>query len=118
MLDWGLAKLVGRPEGEHVEISVLACSEETADPNLTVHGRALGTPAYMSPEQAAGRLDQIDGRTDVYGLGAMLYEILAGRPPFSGTDTRKAACEWSSRRSPSLPGNTGRMPPRRSRRSA
>jgi PAS domain S-box-containing protein len=89
VLDWGLAKRVGRPEGDDGENSVATCPEGTSDPDLTVQGHALGTPAYMSPEQAAGRLDQIDGHTDVYGLGAILYEILAGRPPFSGPDTRE-----------------------------
>jgi serine/threonine-protein kinase len=84
VLDWGLAKVVGR-------------AEETLTPPLevdhpegrgeTMQGQALGTPAYMSPEQAEGRWDLVDRRTDVYGLGAILYEILCGRPPFDGTNT-------------------------------
>ncbi|HKB37330.1 MAG TPA: protein kinase, partial [Gemmataceae bacterium] len=84
VLDWGLAKVVGPREGEGIEPPALV--EVPADGDATSQGQVIGTPSYMAPEQAAGRLDQIDRRTDVYGLGAILYEILTGRPPFSGSD--------------------------------
>jgi PAS domain S-box-containing protein len=84
VLDWGLAKRLDRPEGEPVGAS--ADDAGAADSGQTVQGQALGTPAYMAPEQAAGRLELMDRRTDVYGLGAVLYEILTGQPPFAGAD--------------------------------
>jgi ABC-type multidrug transport system ATPase subunit len=82
VVDWGLAKLIDRPdsggEGTEATLPALAAGAHT------VAGRAIGTPAFMSPEQAAGRLDQLGLGTDVYSLGATLYCLLTGRPPYKG----------------------------------
>jgi hypothetical protein len=59
-----------------------------ASGDLTQTGEALGTPLYMSPEQVLGKRDEIDGRADVYGLGATLYETFCGRPVLQADDTR------------------------------
>lgn len=55
---------------------------------LTRTGSSLGTPLYMSPEQMMSRREEIDGRSDIYGLGATLYEALAGKPPFCAEEYR------------------------------
>jgi PAS domain S-box-containing protein len=85
VLDWGLAKQLDGPAEEAGEMSSGLAAP--ADAGQTVQGQVIGTPAYMAPEQAAGRLDLIDQRTDIYGLGAILYEILTGQPPFTGSSS-------------------------------
>ena len=85
VVDWGLAKIAGRDE------STTTPEEQTLQPHSgsaapTVMGGAIGTPAYMPPEQAAGKLDELGPASDVYSLGATLYHLLAGHSAFEGKD--------------------------------
>ncbi len=84
VVDWGLAKAGGRIDldGDFQELPLQPSSGESATP--TEMGSAIGTPAYMSPEQSEGRLDQLNSTTDVYSLGATLYCLLTGKAPFRG----------------------------------
>ena len=77
VLDFGLAKLV-----EQKNKSILSPEEPTVRQNLTAKGVILGTVNYMSPEQAKG--ETVDERTDIFSLGVLIYEMLAGKPPFAG----------------------------------
>ncbi len=88
VLDWGLAKVVGEPDDPAATVPLDPPPQLTADADQkTEFGQVLGTPAYMAPEQAAGQLDRIDARTDVYGLGAILFELLTNSLPFGGGST-------------------------------
>ena len=83
--DFGIARALG-PSGPET---------------LTDAGTAVGTPAYMSPEQAAGER-ALDARTDIYSLGAVLYEMLAGEPPFTGPTAQAVIAKRLSSEPPSV----------------
>ena len=86
VIDWGLAKPVGGPAGQDGAAEEPLRPASAADSSPTQMGTAIGTPSFMSPEQAAGRLDQLGPASDVYSLGATLYCLLTGKPPFSGPE--------------------------------
>lgn len=89
VVDWGLAKDLSEPPTSASSDATESSSPMTTGSgtlpdtlDATRFGEALGTPAYMSPEQAAGRWDVLDQATDIYSLGATLYQQLTGKPAF------------------------------------
>jgi serine/threonine protein kinase len=108
VVDWGLAKVLHQgaeaqggssrpPEADEAQVATV---RSTGGGSPSQSGSILGTPAYMSPEQARGDVEGLDEQTDVFALGAILCEILAGRPPLL-------------RRPPEDPRRRGAGPPRR-----
>ncbi len=95
IMDWGIARLLPLSEdtGGDRRVSVSAMAE------LDPPGSIIGSPAYMAPEQVEGVHQEIDARTDVFALGATLYQILTGRPPYHGANyyqllNRVLACDY------------------------
>lgn len=104
VMDWGLAKVLSGSgaaneksgQATHKEISIIQTIRSRGGSDTpgifssggsdTQMGSVMGTPAYMPPEQALGETDQIDERADVFGLGAILAQILTGKPPYVGDD--------------------------------
>jgi len=107
VMDWGLAKVIGRPDPHGVRLNesiTLLRTQVRTDraedisrtpnsPYLTLEGTIVGTPPYMPPEQAEGRIDALDPRSDVYSVGALLYTLLTGRMPYVEPSQRAAASD-------------------------
>jgi len=83
VVDWGLAKLVGTPEAAPSD-GGSGLRPTSRSESVTETGQAIGTPGFMSPEQAEGKLDQLGPASDVYSLGATFYVLLTGKAPFAG----------------------------------
>jgi len=102
VMDWGLAKVVGQKDTRDLRIQLAASDSRSrvrtdrsqdaaSDPDsplMTMDGAVVGTPSYMSPEQAEGRVEELDARTDVYAAGACLYTLLTGWQPYLKPGTR------------------------------
>ena len=122
LLDWGIAKIQGSPAtpdfeagSDHGSAETLATPmEPSPDPEATAVGALLGTPGYMSPEQARGENDVLDARSDVFALGAMLFEILTLTPMIDGRTIRERlerTRDATSARSPASEAPEADVPP-------
>ncbi len=96
LVDWGIAKIQGH-EDRPSDVARAASQSASA----TAVGSVMGTPSYMAPEQARGDIAAVDERTDVFALGALLFHMLSGQPPFVGpTSLAVLAAALESRREP------------------
>ena len=87
VMDWGISKILNQPESGILPVEPFTPKEGTQ------YGTIMGTPSFMAPEQAAGQLEIINERTDIYSLGAILYNILTLRPPITGRSTNAKVME-------------------------
>lgn len=99
-----------RPGKYHVKLLDFGIAKNLDEeiPNLTQAGMVFGTPEYMSPEQARG--ERVDERTDIYALGTILYELLTGKPPFTGTNKMNVMHRQASE-PPTPPSTLADVPP-------
>jgi len=124
VMDWGLAKLVGHATGGETSSALVAAEQDdsVADGWRTLDGQILGTPCYMAPEQAEGRIDDIDAAADIYALGSILHHVLVLAPPVRraplaemlaqiGAGNFPPPATWNARRDVQLPHLPGKRVP-------
>ncbi|MEI6126641.1 MAG: serine/threonine-protein kinase, partial [Pseudomonadota bacterium] len=88
VMDWGLAKVLGREDIHTGESS--KSLDDQASAFHTMEGQVMGTPSYMSPEQAHGKISELDERSDIFSLGGILYKMLTYHAPYKGKNAREA----------------------------
>lgn len=92
VMDWGLAKILGADGDERTFADPIESATGSGSA-VTIEGSVLGTPAFMSPEQAMGDLSRVGPAADIYGIGAILYYLLVGRPPYFAADEEPSAAQ-------------------------
>jgi len=110
VMDWGLARVLDKDDTRDLRLRALldgrdaittdrkARAGTTPDsPLVTMDGHVIGTPVYMAPEQAQGRLEEVGPRSDVYGMGAILYQLLTGQVPYVRPGSKESPHEILSR---------------------
>jgi len=95
LVDWGIAKAPNLPEIKDPDSVDITASSIDSGVNIadTIVGSVIGTPSYMPPEQASGKIDKVDDRSDIYSLGAVLYRVLTGTRPFASNNVYKTINE-------------------------
>lgn len=96
VMDWGIAKILGQSDHETMRPGEAASVSLSSTPTATMDGAVMGTPNYMSPEQAMGKVSEMNARSDIFSLGGILYAILTLRPPVEGKDVHEVLAKVST----------------------